>query len=508
MQTGRPIPSVMRVSFRKKILFVLTVYLVVAGVIWYLNYYNNALINRQLRIVEKKEDLLNTILEARRYEKNFFLTLNGHHLDSAVAFIHQAEEKMNALTEARRADPGGRRLGLKASDLADYRNAMVRFVAMNAPASVSRRRPLPAAEMDANQTAIRRLGRTITDASEAMVLVERERINRLIRNSQFYHFTTLAGMILITVLALLFFSFNVIRPLKKLEGAIGEIAQGNYENVPSIAPDVEFESLVGSLNKVIRMLNRRSEDLIQGRKLSALGTLTSGVAHELNNPLNNISTSMQILIEELEEPDLDYKRELLVNAEKEVERARDIVRALLEFSRQRAFRIKTIPFKTLMEDVIRLIKGELPGTIQLVVNVPDDIMARVDFRRIQQVMLNLIFNAIQAMEKGGTLTISARPCGAEQFCVKVADTGRGIPPELLPKIFDPFFSTKTSSRRNGADPQAYEGFLEHSGTGLGLAICHGIVKKHGGRIDVRSRPNEGAVFSVYLPMERNDDATR
>jgi signal transduction histidine kinase len=300
----------------------------------------------------------------------------------------------------------------------------------------------------------------------------------------------------------------VIRPLKKVDGAIGEIAQGNYENVPSIAPAVEFESLVGSLNKMIRMLNRRSEDLIQGRKLSALGTLTSGVAHELNNPLNNISTSMQILLEELEEPDLDYKRELLVNAEKEVERARDIVRALLEFSRQRAFKIKTVPFRSLVEDVVRLIKGELPGAIKLVVDVPDDIMARVDFRRIQQVMLNLIFNAIQAMEKGGTLTISAQPCSAEQFCVKVADTGRGIPPEMLPKIFDPFFSTQTSSRRNGADPQAYEGFLEHSGTGLGLAICHGIVKKHGGRIDVRSRPDEGAVFSVYLPMERNDDVIR
>jgi two-component system, NtrC family, sensor kinase len=498
----------MRVSFRKKIIIVLTVYLVVAGAIWYLNYYNNALINRQLRIIEKKEDLLNTILEARRYEKNFFLTLNVHHLDSAITFIHQAEEKMNALSEADREDSGGRRLMLKDSDLADYRNAMNRLVALNASEAVPHQDQVPAFEVEANQAAVRRLGRVITEASEAMVIVERERINRLIRNSQFYHFTALAGMILITVLALLFFSFNVIRPLKKLEGAIGEIASGNYENVPSIAPDVEFESLVGSLNKMIRMLNRRSEDLIQGRKLSALGTLTSGVAHELNNPLNNISTSLQILLEELEEPELDYKRELLANAEKEVERARDIVRALLEFSRQRAFRIKTIPFRSLVEDVVRLIKGELPGTIKLLVDVPDNIMARVDFRRIQQVLLNLIFNAIQAMEKGGTLTISAQPCDAGLFCVKVADTGNGIAPELLPKIFDPFFSTKTGQRRNGADSQVYEGFLEHSGTGLGLAICHGIVKKHGGRIDVQSRRDEGTVFSVYLPMERNDDAIR
>jgi signal transduction histidine kinase len=498
----------MRVSFRKKITFALTVYLTVGGAIWYLNYYNNALINRKLRIIEKKEDLLNTILEARRYEKNFFLTLNVHHLDSAITFIRQAEEKMNALTAAERVDPSGHEAVLKVSDLTGYRTAMARLVALNAPASAFPMEQLSADEIDANQVTIRRLGRVITEASEATVLVDRERINRLILNSQRYHFATLAGMILITVLALLFFFFNVIRPLKKLEGAIGEIASGNYDNVPSIAPAVEFESLVVSLNNMIRILNRRSEDLIQARKLAALGTLTSGVAHELNNPLNNISTSMQILLEELEEQDLDYKRELLVNAEKEVGRARDIVRALLEFSRQRAFSIKTIPFKPLVEDAVRLIKGELPGTINLVVNVPDDILARVDFRRIQQVLLNLIFNAIQAMENGGTLTISALPCGADQFCVKVADTGKGIPPDLITKIFDPFFSTKTSHRRGEVDSQTYEGFLGNYGTGLGLAICHGIVKKHGGRIDVQSKPDEGAVFSVYLPMERNDDAIR
>jgi two-component system, NtrC family, sensor kinase len=496
----------MRVSFRKKIIFVLAVYLTVGGAIWFLNYYNNSLINRKLRIIEKKEDLLNTILEARRYEKNFFLTLHAHHLDSAITFIRQAEEKMTALTMAEAAENADRNLALHMSDLVDYRSAMVRLVALNTRDTVSPQDPLSQSEIDANQATIRRLGRVITEASEAMVLVDREQINRLILNSQFYHFTTLVGMILITILALLFFFFNVIRPLKMLEGAIGEIASGNYDNVPSIAPAVEFESLVGSLNKMISMLNQRSEDLIQARKLAALGTLTSGVAHELNNPLNNISTSMQILLEELEEPDLAYKRELLVDSEKEVERARDIVRALLEFSRQRAFSIKTIPFKSLVEDSVRLIKGELPASVKLVQDVPDDIQACVDFRRIQQVLLNLIFNAIQAMENGGTLTISAQRCGAEQFYVKVADTGKGIAPELLRKIFDPFFSTKTSRRRGEGDSHIYDGFLEHNGTGLGLAICHGIVKKHGGRIDVQSKPDEGTAFTVYLPMERNDDA--
>jgi signal transduction histidine kinase len=194
----------------------------------------------------------------------------------------------------------------------------------------------------------------------------------------------------------------------------------------------------------------------------------------------------------------------LINAEKEVERARDIVRALLEFSRQRAFSIKTVVVKTLVEDTLKLIKGELPATVELVVDIPDDILAAVDRRRIQQVLLNLIFNAIQAMENGGTLTISAQRSDHD-FYLRVADTGKGIPPELLRKIFDPFFSTKTARPRDTGDAQAYEGFMEHQGTGLGLAICHGIVKKHGGRFDVTSKPGEGSAFTIYLPMEKSDD---
>ena len=497
----------MRVSFRKKVIIALSVYLLVGGAIWFLNYYNNAQITHKLRVLEKKEDLLNTILEARRYEKNFFLTLHLHHLDSAVTFIRQAEAKMADLTPG---DTGGRKEDggrLNPSDLVDYRRAMARLLALNTPEAPSPKDPLSAAEIDENQATIRRLGRVITEASEATVRVDREQINRLIMNARVYHFATLGGMILITLLAGLFIFYNVIRPLKMLEAAIGEIAKGNYDNVPSIAPAVEFESLVGSLNNMISMLNRRSEDLIQAKKLAALGTLTSGVAHELNNPLNNISTSMQILLEELDEPDIDYQRELLTDAEKEVVRARDIVRALLEFSRQRAFSIKPVSFRTVVDDTLRLIRGDLPANVALAVDVDDGITASIDTRRIQQVLLNLMLNAIQAMEGEGRLSITARRVQDDAFYVRVEDSGCGIPFELQPKIFDPFFSTKTGRRRSEGDVHVYDEFYPHEGTGLGLAICHGIVKKHGGRIEVQSRPGEGAAFTVYLPMEKaNADA--
>jgi len=246
----------------------------------------------------------------------------------------------------------------------------------------------------------------------------------------------------------------------------------------------EFESLVASLNTMISELNKRSEQLVQREKMASLGILTSGVAHELNNPLNNISTSVQILLEELEDADLEYKKELLTQTEEQIQRARDIVRALLEFSREKSFKRKKVKLADLVENTIKLIKGEIPTHVQLTVEIPADIQGEMDPRRIEQVLINLILNGIQAMEAGGILSISACPTANEAgFYFEVSDTGRGIPPQDLGKIFDPFFTTKDVGK----------------GSGLGLSVSHGIIKQHGGRIEVKSAVDQGSTFTVFLP---------
>jgi signal transduction histidine kinase len=221
--------------------------------------------------------------------------------------------------------------------------------------------------------------------------------------------------------------------------------------------------------------------------MASLGTLTSGVAHELNNPLNNISTSVQILLEELEDEDLAYKKELLVETEGQIQRARDIVRALLEFSQERFFKLKKVKFSELVGNTIKLIKGEIPTNVQLAVDVPVDIQGDMDPRRIEQVLINFILNAIQAMDKGGILSIRAwRDENKAGFCFEVSDTGIGIAPEDLGKIFDPFFTTKDVGK----------------GSGLGLSVSHGIIEKHGGRIEVKSEIGKGTRFIVFLPSPR------
>jgi len=233
-------------------------------------------------------------------------------------------------------------------------------------------------------------------------------------------------------------------------------------------------------------LKKRSDQLIQSRKLASLGILIAGVAHELNNPLNNISTSIQILVEELEEDNIEYKRNLLLEAEEEVERARDIVKALLEFSREKSLRSKRVQFKKLVEKTISLIKGELPSEIRINMNVPEDIEANLDPKRIQQVLINLISNSVQAMTGGGDLTIKAwkgMEDDAKMLYFQVQDTGHGIPKQDFDKIFDPFFTTRDAGR----------------GSGLGLSISHSVIEQHGGRIDVESVPDEKTKFTVILP---------
>jgi signal transduction histidine kinase len=222
--------------------------------------------------------------------------------------------------------------------------------------------------------------------------------------------------------------------------------------------------------------------------MASLGTLTSGVAHELNNPLSNISTSTQIMMEELGEADLDYQKKLLSGVEEQVEKARDIVRSLLEFAREGEFELGLIDVGELIEKTLKLVKGELPAKVEVRVDVPERFQVEVDQRRLSQALINLVLNGVQAMaDTGGVLKIGAyRPERGETFRIEVEDTGPGIPPEDINHVFEPFFTTKNVGE----------------GTGLGLYVTYGIIQKHNGRIEVTSRPGQGAKFVLSLPIRR------
>jgi signal transduction histidine kinase len=194
-------------------------------------------------------------------------------------------------------------------------------------------------------------------------------------------------------------------------------------------------------------------------------------------------------MEELKADDL-LIRKLLTNIDQEVDRARDIVKGLLEFSREREFQLGWVNLASLTIKTVRLISSQLPAGVEVTTDIPEDLDIHADGQKVQEVLLNLLLNAAQAMPDGsGRIAVTAREDQSRgQVEIRITDTGCGISAENLTKIFDPFFTTKEV------------GF----GTGLGLSVAHGIVERHGGTLTVTSKVGEGSVFTIRLPLASGD----
>ncbi|UCD89802.1 MAG: HAMP domain-containing protein [Desulfobacterales bacterium] len=469
----------MKISIRGKIFLAFTIFIVLSALTWARSYYSQYVLNQKIQIIERKYDLFNAVLEARRYEKNYFLSYDRENIEEALDYAHQAEEILRDILAKYSKYTLAKNLDERIVELVTYKESLKNLLKLDEGYLV-----IPQKAIDL----IRKQGRILTSELEKIVKKESRFVQNLIDKSKTIHLLALIPVFILSVLVALFLIFNVNRPLKTIETAITKIARGDFKDIPEIKTGDEFESLVTSLNNMIDELNKRRKELVQAQKLASLGRLTSGVAHELNNPLNNISTSIQILIEEVEEDDLEHKKELLIGAEKEVERGKDIVLSLLEFARERTLTLKQVNFRDLVDNAINHIKSEIPDNIHLKVEVPDNIRATVDLR-IKNVLINLITNAVYAVKDGGEITITAKnEFDREGFTFRVTDTGEGIPKNIVTKIFDPFFTTKEVGK----------------GSGLGLSITYGIMEQHNGNISVTSEVGKETTFTCFLPFHQPD----
>jgi two-component system NtrC family sensor kinase len=231
-------------------------------------------------------------------------------------------------------------------------------------------------------------------------------------------------------------------------------------------------------------------------KLAAVGRLAAGVAHEVSTPLATIATCATALIERLEEGSLGHDappefREYLGLIEGEAFRAKKITGDLLDFSRVSPSEKARTSLGAIVLRTLSILKHHPGlGIVEVETRLPADLPdVHVEDDAILQAFVVLIVNALDAMPNGGRLRISARETAGEVRC-EVQDTGCGIAPADLSKIFEPFFTTKPPGR----------------GTGLGLAVCHGIVRSHGGRMEVDSSPGEGSRFTLILPIGERKDA--
>ncbi len=230
---------------------------------------------------------------------------------------------------------------------------------------------------------------------------------------------------------------------------------------------------------------RLEEQLVQTEKLTSLGLLAAGVAHEVNTPLAVISNYIQMLAKQL--PTDDPRHQLIEKIVKQTFRASEIVNNLLNFSRTGASEFIEVDLNAVLEETLSLVAHPFKTAhVQVTRNLQQE-LPRVlgSNNKLQQVFLNLFMNARDAMPSGGMIEVRTVSNNGS-VRIEVTDTGSGIPAEHLQRIFDPFFTTKSYGR----------------GTGLGLSVSYGIIKEHAGKIDVRSTPGKGTSFQLEFPVAR------
>jgi len=331
-----------------------------------------------------------------------------------------------------------------------------------------------------------------------------------IRNRVVLSFFGLATAGFLLILGITYYIIqNITRPLGDMVSATRNIIAGRFDQeVRSNSPG-EIALLAESFNAMLKSLRQmkgdleewgrtleekvkqRTEELVamqarvaQSERLASLGMLAAGVAHEVNNPLGGILALTGLTVEEM--PKDDPNRENLEEVIRQTVRCRDIVKGLLEFSRQSKGATESVDLNKVLRDTLSLIgKQALFFNVNVTCQMEPDLPAVVaDRSQLQQVFLNILMNAVQAMRERGTIRVVTRDNAGKGFVeVAISDTGEGIPPEQIDRIFDPFFTTKDSGQ----------------GTGLGLSIAYGIVTTHGGTISVDSQVGKGSTFTIRMP---------
>ncbi len=308
------------------------------------------------------------------------------------------------------------------------------------------------------------------------------------------------GGIVLSVVICYLFSRALSTPINALAVAARSMAGGDFTQRVQLDESIReigtlgstFNMMASSIEERDEHLRRRAQnEIMKSKKLAMIGQLASGVAHEINNPLGGILLFSRLLLRKA--PAEGTERDNLERIAREAERCQQIIRGLLEFAGQREPKTEQLDINDIVEKTISLLGNQaLFHNIEIIKQLrPGLPPVLADGSQVQQVFVNIVVNAAEAMEGDGVLTINTNLNEAgDRIETGFADTGHGISEEALKQLFEPFFTTKEVGK----------------GTGLGLSISHGIVERHGGTITVSSRPGEGSTFVVSLPLASSGGA--
>lgn len=511
------IKRLMSLSLKTKLISSFLISSTLIGVLAIFEYLNFIEIKQQIRNLEFTDTVRSKSLQLRRHEKNFFLlppTESIHELKEIHRYLEEIQlilinsetknEDVKKLKEAvdkykevlGRIEKIAKELSQDFSTLKaekSYENVLplIKVIFLEQPLFVlelfekgkiigDKSIVFKLKELYSDIQSLRKYGEEIILISKELDRKARERVEKAIAISQ-RAILIFFPLFLITGVVLLFLIISsIINRLKLLTTVVERTGKGEFIRVPHEGVTDEIGILIKKFDEMEQELLKREEELLKSKKLVALGTLAAGVAHELNNPLNNIYISAQVLKREATNMP-EYILETINDIMSQSIRVKHIISDLLEFARgrepeKRETDIKEIIFGSYKSVSITRDTEEVKFNMM----VPDEpVIIMADPVQLERVFINLFHNAIDAMEGKGELNVTIDK-GEQSIVIKVSDTGKGIPRELLDRIFEPFYTTKDK------------------GTGLGLAIVYNIIKKHGWDISVESK-NGGATFIITIP---------
>jgi two-component system, NtrC family, sensor kinase len=467
-------------SIKGKIFIVFSVAFLSIAALTALNLWNLSTLKERMLLGERYDDLLNNILEMRRFEKNYLIY-------GDLQSLRESQEYLD-------------RIDVLAGDLAMDLSRLISPEALNAFKTNLRNYRTMAAHLNGGNRAspeeLRVIGKSLTDNADHFREIKRSRIHAAILRTSTLPFAFFAILISLMVLVARLIFHGLLKPLDVVMETTQLVGRGDFS--PIRYEGIRLQEIAGLLeafNRMAQELEANQEDLIQTRKIAAIGAFTAGIAHELNNPVNNIALTAESLKEELEGKVEADSMEMLGDILSQAERAADIVKNLLDFSRTEKPAFSEIAPDLILSSAVNLVKNQFKIVgLQFETSVEENLPPiRGNLSNLLQVFTNLLLNAIQASPQGATISMRVALAPAPGYVgFTIQDAGQGIAPEIRHKIFEPFFSTKEVGK----------------GTGLGLAVSYAIVKRHGGRIEVSSEPGQGAAFTVLLPHvaeARNDD---
>jgi len=440
-----------------------------------------SMINYRVQYISLSDRIANEIQHARRIEKNYFLYNSDlseikDHITNANALLEQASLELGHVV-------GRQEIDNIREYLYKYDQIVDELIAKTNDPTYKQ-----SEEFKETSQALRNNGSGMLEVSLDISKKERQLISSTVLMAKRIHIVLLVILLALSIFIVSNITRHIIKRLNRLMDTTQRFAEGDFTPItPTRKYKDEFSHLAIAFNHMMYELEKRQHLLLESHKLRAIGDLTAGIAHELNNPLNNIIITSEMLKTDYKELSDDECQDMINDLVTQGERAQQIVKNLLDFARESETKTEYLHVDILINETIQLVKNQTKlSKVKLMESIDKNLPPIYGDRKLLiQVFLNLFINAIDAMPNGGNLTVSVKKEKKIGFlAVQVSDTGKGIPEHILKSIFNPFFTTKPVGR----------------GTGLGLSVSQGIIEKHGGHIEVESTAGQGATFTVHLPI--------